>query len=193
MARYRGSRVKVIRRLGPLPGFTTKENLRNSLDNSKQISQYGFHLQEKQKLRYHYGVSEHELIKYVKQSRKKKGNTGDVLLELLEMRLDNIIFKAGLVSTISAARQLVSHGHVLINGKKVTIPSFSCSLFDKILVCKSVVNSLFFDDIRINKFSHISCENISNGINITIKNKPNIDILGFSINILLVLEYYSGK
>lgn len=195
MARYRGSRVKVIRRLGSLPGFTTKSDRRKTNENSgsRQLSQYGFHLQEKQKLRYNYGVTEHELIKYVKQARKKKGNTGTVLLELLEMRLDNIIFKAGLAPTVSAARQLISHGHVFVNNNKVTIPGFNCSVLQKIVVKKSSLKSNSDDFFSVKSSSHLSIENNSSDISIMVTNSPNIQTLGFSINILLVLEYYSGK
>ena len=195
MARYRGSRVKVIRRLGALPGFTTKFSNKVGNDNSKQLSQYGFHLQEKQKLRYNYGVTEHELIKYVKQARKRKGNTGNVLLQLLELRLDNILFRAGLVPTISAARQLISHGHVKVNNKKVTISGFNCSILDKIEIQKTKISSIFPNFINSlgNSASHLSINESANSVGITLTNEPNIYSLGFPVNILLVLEYYSGK
>lgn len=189
MARYSGSRVKIIRRLGSLPGFTTKASTKTA--NFKRLSQYGLHLQEKQKLRYNYGVSEQELIKYVQKARKKKGDTGYFLLQLLENRLDSIVYKSGLTSTIIAARQLINHGHILVNNKKVNIPGFSCSIGAKISVKKSLIRK----DIQLQNQESNWLSLVENNENFIIlkTNEPNIQALGFSLNILLVLEYYSGK
>lgn len=192
MARYRGSRVKVIRRLGLLPGFTSKSSNRPQ-NNNKQLSQYGFHLQEKQKLRYNYGISEHELIKYVKSARRKKGNTGDKLLQLLEMRLDTLLYRTGFVSTVASARQLISHGHIRVNGKKVNIPGFNCSISDKILINKNILKSLSDNSFSTLNCSHLDLNELNNDLTITVTNLPDLQVLGYSINILLVLEYYSGK
>lgn len=192
MARYRGSRVKVIRRLGLLPGFTSKSSNKPQTSN-KQLSQYGFHLQEKQKLRYNYGVSEHELIKYVKSARRKKGNTGDKLLQLLEMRLDTLLYRTGLVPTVASARQLISHGHIKVNGKKVNIPGFNCSISDKIVINKEILNFLSNNSVSTLNCSYLVLNELNNDLIITVTNLPDIQVLGYSINILLVLEYYSGK
>lgn len=191
MARYRGSRVKVIRRLGLLPGFTSKSTnrLKNDGNSLKQLSQYGFHLQEKQKIRYNYGITEHELIQYIRKAKNKKGNTGEKLLELLEMRLDTIIYRSGLVPTIMNARQLISHGHVFVNNKKVTIPGFQCLILSQINIKKNSINDLLPD----NSCNYLSVDVSQKNFVITIKNLPDIQILGFSLNVLLVLEYYSGK
>lgn len=191
MARYRGSRVKVIRRLGMLPGLTSKSTKRfiNDGSNVRQLSQYGFHLQEKQKIRYNYGISEHELVQYVKKAKNKKGNTGDKLLELLEMRLDTILYRAGIVSTIINARQLISHGHVFINNKKVTVPGLKCNLLDKISLNENFVTS----KNNIDNSNHLVVDTMNDKVLITVNNFPDTKILGFSLNILLVLEYYSGK
>ena len=130
MSRYRGPRFKKIRRLGALPGLTNKRpraesDLRNQSRSGKK-SQYCIRLEEKQKLRFHYGLTERQLIQYVRIARKAKGSTGQVLLQLLEMRLDNILFRLGMASTIPAARQLVNHRHILVNGRIVDIPSYRC-------------------------------------------------------------------
>ena len=100
MARYRGPRVKIIRRLGELPGLTTKGPNRlyppgqhGPAASRQKLSQYRVRLQEKQKLRYNYGITERQLVNYVKKSRKGKGSSGKILLSLLEMRLDNIVFR----------------------------------------------------------------------------------------------------
>nr|YP_010474339.1 ribosomal protein S4 [Corydalis benecincta]UVH68626.1 ribosomal protein S4 [Corydalis benecincta] len=129
MSRYRGPRLKKIKRLGALPGLTRKvPNLppdRQKRKNNKK-SEYRSRLEEKQKLRFHYGLTERQLLKYVRIAGKTKGSTGQVLLQLLEMRLDNIIFRLGMASTIPGARQLVNHRHILVNGCLVDIPSYRC-------------------------------------------------------------------
>lgn len=128
MARYRGGRLKVIRRLGtPLPGLTRKVPRREAAPQRgrpRKISDFGRQLIEKQKLRYHYGVSESQMRRYFRAAEARKGVTGEILLSLLERRLDNSVFRLGFAPTIPAARQLVSHGHVLVNDQRVTIPSF---------------------------------------------------------------------
>nr|YP_010473936.1 ribosomal protein S4 [Corydalis brevirostrata]UHJ17538.1 ribosomal protein S4 [Corydalis chrysosphaera]UVH68149.1 ribosomal protein S4 [Corydalis brevirostrata]DBA09151.1 TPA_asm: ribosomal protein S4 [Corydalis capnoides] len=128
MSRYRGPRLKKIKRLGALPGLTSKRLPapdRQKRKNNKK-SQYRSRLEEKQKLRFHYGLTERQLLKYVRIASKTKGSTGQVLLQLLEMRLDNIIFRLGMASTIPGARQLVNHRHILVNGCLVDIPSYRC-------------------------------------------------------------------
>jgi small subunit ribosomal protein S4 len=124
----RGGRVKVIRRFGtPLPGLTRKEPrdagtpVRRKRASKK--SDYGRRLDEKQKLRFHYGVTERQLRRAFAEARRRPGVTGHELLALLERRLDNVVFRLGLAPTIPAARQLVSHGHVRVNGRRVDIPS----------------------------------------------------------------------
>ena len=132
MSRYRGPRLRIVRRIGRLPGLTRKVSKKLNAPGqhgssfNKKLSQFNIRLREKQKLRYHYGVSERQLLNYIKKSRKKKGSSGKLLLTFLEMRLDNIIFRLGFAPTIMAAKQLINHGHILLNGKVVNIPSFSC-------------------------------------------------------------------
>ncbi|KAL5181121.1 30S ribosomal protein S4, chloroplastic [Glycine soja] len=137
MSRYRGPRFKKIRRLGSLPGLTSKRptvksELRNQSHSSKK-SQYHIRLEEKQKLHFHYGLIERKLLKYVRIVGKAKGSIGQVLLQLLEMRLDNILFWLGMAATIPQARQLVNHKHVLVNGHIVDIPSYRCKPQDIII------------------------------------------------------------
>ncbi|CBI34295.3 hypothetical protein VitviT2T_021153 [Vitis vinifera] len=130
MSCYRGPRFKKIRRLGALPGLTSKRpragsDLRNQSRSGKR-SQYRIRLEEKQKLRFHYGLTERQLLNYVHIARKAKWAIGRVLLQLLEMHLDNILFRLGMASTILGARQLVNHRHILVNGRIVDIPSYCC-------------------------------------------------------------------
>jgi small subunit ribosomal protein S4 len=93
-------------------------------------SEYLLQLQEKQKARYTYGVLERQFRKYYEQASRTKGKTGEALLQLLETRLDNVVYRAGLARTRRQARQLVGHGHFIVNGKKVNVPSFQVSKFD---------------------------------------------------------------
>ena len=133
MARYRGPRVKIVRRLGELPGLTTKVPNRTygpgqhgQASSTGKLTQFRVRLQEKQKFRYNYGISEKQLLAYVRRARRAKGPTGEVLLQMLEMRLDSTIYRLGFAPTIRAARQYVSHGLITVNGQTVNIPSYNC-------------------------------------------------------------------
>lgn len=201
MARYRGPRLRIVRRLGELPGLTTKTTTRTTAPgqhgaNAKKPSQYGIRLQEKQKLRYHYGVKESQLMQYVKQAKRTRGSTGEILLQLLEMRLDNMIFRVGMAPTISAARQLVSHGHIFVNGKKVDIASFQCKPKDTISVrprkqsqelvknnLEQKGNAMLPPHVSFNQQSMVAIVN----------NTVSRDWVGLKLNELLVVEFYSRK
>jgi small subunit ribosomal protein S4 len=129
MSRYRGPRCRIIRRLGELPGLTQKISKKTNPPGQhgalpKKPSQYRIRLQEKQKLRFHYGITENQLIRIVKKARRSVGSTGEGLLQLLEMRLDTIVYRSGFAPTLPASRQLVTHGHFLVNSKSVNIPRF---------------------------------------------------------------------
>jgi small subunit ribosomal protein S4 len=143
MSRYLGPRLRVTRRLGELPGFTSKNTKRMSppgqhgpskLNKKSSPSPYVTRLEEKQKLRFNYGVSEKQLYSYVKEAKRLKGATGLTLLKFLEMRLDNIIYRLGIALTIPSARQFITHGHALVNDKTINIPSFQCSVNDIISI-----------------------------------------------------------
>jgi small subunit ribosomal protein S4 len=107
-------------------------------------SEYLLQLQEKQKARYTYGVLERQFRRYYEQAARTKGKTGEALLQLLESRLDNVVYRAGLARTRRQARQLVSHGHFVVNGKRVNVPSFKVSKFDIIDVKPKSLNTLPF-------------------------------------------------
>lgn len=132
MSRYTGPRLKIMRALGiDLPGLARKSiadrptppGQHGLKKQSGRKSEFGLQLMEKQKLRYNYGVTETQLRRVVRDAKKQKGATGDKIVEFLERRLDNLVFRAGFAPTIPAARQLVSHGHISLNGRRVTIPS----------------------------------------------------------------------
>nr|YP_010760203.1 ribosomal protein S4 [Cuscuta haughtii]WEY30184.1 ribosomal protein S4 [Cuscuta haughtii] len=196
MSRYRGPRLKKIRRLGALPGLTNKR-LRAIQDLPNQFrSEYRIRLEEKQKLRFHYGLTEQQLINYVRIARKAKGSTGKVLLQLLEMRLDNILFRLGMASTIPAARQLVNHRHVLVNGRLVDRPSYRCKPRDIIMPKKKKKSSVLIE----NSMELFADKELAN--HLTLFSTPSkglvnkiIDTnwIGLKINELLVVEYYSRQ
>ena len=107
-------------------------------------TEYLLQLQEKQKARYTYGVLEKQFRRYYEEAHRKPGKTGEVLLQILESRLDNVVYRAGIARTRRQARQLVSHGHFLVNGKKVNIPSYRVSKFDIIDIRDKSRNMLPF-------------------------------------------------
>ena len=201
MSRYRGPRLRIIRRLGKLPGLTSKITTRNSLPgqhgtSQKKTSQYGIRLQEKQKLRYNYGINERQLIRYVRQARKIKGSTGEVLLQLLEMRLDNIVFRLGFAPTIAAARQAITHGHFFVNSQRVNIPSYQCKPNEIITIAnrqtsRTLITSLIKDTGNLNIPLHLNLDkqNLIGTVNSVI----NRQFVGIELNELLVVEYYSRK
>nr|WEV91780.1 ribosomal protein S4 [Stephanotis volubilis] len=200
MSRYRGPRLKKIRRLGALPGLTNKSpragnDLRNQSRSGKK-SQYRIRLEEKQKLRFHYGLTERQLLKYVRIAGKAKGSTGQVLLQLLEMRLDNILFRLGMASTIPAARQFVNHRHILVNGHIVDIPSYRCKPRDIITVkdeqkSKALIQKSLDSSSHRELPSHLILQpfQYKGLVNQIIDSKW----VGLKINELLVVEYYSRQ
>jgi small subunit ribosomal protein S4 len=147
MVRYRGPRIRIIRRLGLLPGLT-KKNTKNRIKTPGQHGKINFsktirsslsddykdRLFEKQKLRFNYGVTEKQLVAYYKEAKRRTGATGPLLLELLEARLDCLVYRLGFAPTIPAARQIVNHGHILVNNRLINIPSFTCQPGDIIAV-----------------------------------------------------------
>ncbi len=144
MSRFTGSSYKVSRRLG----FSTLETGRelakkpyipgqHGSKRSKKLSDYGTQLQEKQKVRFMYGLSEKQFRKVFDKAGKMKGVHGENLLVLLESRLDNLVYRLGLSTTRKGARQLVNHGHITVNGHKVDIPSYTCKVGDVIAVKES--------------------------------------------------------
>jgi small subunit ribosomal protein S4 len=204
MSRYRGPKIRIVRRLGELPGLTTKTTTRDTLPGQHRkvrgkqnnASSYAIRLQEKQKLRYHYGLSEKQLLSYVKEARRLKGSTGSVLLQLLEMRLDNIVYRLGIGNTIPASRQIVNHGHIYVNGKKVTIPSFQCLPNDLVevrdkTVSKKLANN-FLEKLGYNTlpdYLEFEKESLKGKVKRIAENTET----NLQINELLIVEYYSRR
>lgn len=141
MAKYTGPSNKLFRNYGvtDLSNRKLVSSMRQTASGQhgaarKKLSDYALHLNEKQKIRLTYLVSEKQFAKYYNKAAKSKGVTGTVLLQLLESRLDNVVFRAGFATTRKQSRQVVNHGHVLVNGKKVDIPSFLVKAGDVITV-----------------------------------------------------------
>ena len=142
MARYTGPRDKVSRRFGVALFGSTKALEKRPFPpgqhgmraGRKKKSDYGVMLAEKQKLRFQYGVLEGQFRKYYAEAARRRGITGDILLQLLELRLDNVVYRLGFSNTRAGARQLVSHGHITVNGKKTNVASFSCRPGDVVAV-----------------------------------------------------------
>ena len=141
MARFRGSIRKLSRNSGgTLDGYPKTENLRRGYPSGQhgqgrqKLSEYATQLKEKQKVRRTYGVLEKPFRRYYQSAIRKKGVTGTILLQTLESRLDNVLYRSGLVISRSHARQLIVHGHILINSRKVDIPSYQLKLNDEIAV-----------------------------------------------------------
>lgn len=202
MSRYRGPRLRIIRRIGDLPGLTSKVSKRlnppgqhGSLSKSnKKFSPFQIRLKEKQKLRYHYGITEQQLLIYVKKASSKKGVAGRILLTFLEMRLDNIVFRLGFAPTLPAARQLVSHKHILLNNKVVNIPSHTCRPKDLIkldtsLLAKKIYSA--FEDALVPQHLLLTKEKDKfEGKVLRFVHRKSISLV---ISELLIIEYYSRK
>nr|UDZ61460.1 ribosomal protein S4 [Echinodorus cordifolius]UDZ61461.1 ribosomal protein S4 [Echinodorus paniculatus]WRM53826.1 ribosomal protein S4 [Echinodorus grisebachii] len=197
MSRYRGPRFKKIRRLGALPGLTSKTEIDSkNQSRSGKRSQYCIRLEEKQKLRFHYGLTERQLLRYVHIAGKTKGSTGQVLLQLLEMRLDNILFRLGMASTIPGARQLVNHRHILVNGRIVDIPSYRCKPRDIITTkekqgSKTLVQNSIASSSHKKLPYHLTLD--SSQYKGLVKGIIDSQWVGLEINEFLVVEYYSRQ
>ena len=141
MARYTGPRVRISRRFG-LPIFGPSKYLErrnygpgvHGPKSRRKHTDYGLGLIEKQKLRYYYGLMEKQFRGVYEKALRRRGVTGEQMLQILETRLDNVVFHLGFATTRAAARQMVSHGHVTVNGKKVGIPSFALRVNDVVHV-----------------------------------------------------------
>ena len=205
MARYRGPRLKVVRRLGRLPGLTRKIAQNKNSGVRRRPSEFAVRLLEKQRLRYHYGLTEKQLINHITQARRSKGPTGNALFALLESRLDNTIFRLGIAPTIRAARQLVSHGHILVNEKRVNKPSSHCKPGDSISVRD---NSLSKE--LVNRYLSMSKPATQRKDTRNVGIPPNLSFrksdltgqiqgvtrrgwLGLRVSDLYIIEYYSRR
>nr|ARW64119.1 ribosomal protein S4 [Chondria sp. (in: red algae)] len=201
MSRYRGPRLKISRKLGDLPGLTRKKSKKafppgEHGQQSTKPSEYALRLEEKQKLRFNYGLSEKQLLKNIRSAKKVQGSTGLILLQILEMRLDNTIFRLGLAPTIPASRQLVNHGHILVNNQLISIPSYQCKPGDLIRI-KSKNSSLkvIQKNLELPGLANVPNHLEFNKDTLTARVNGVIERnwVALQLNELLVVEYYSRK
>ena len=202
MARYKGPRARICRRLD-FPAFESSKfsALRKSYppgqhgdSRRSKLSNYGVQLREKQRIKYLYGILEKQFRNYFKKAVKKNGPTGDNLLIMLESRLDNTVYRLGLASTRRAARQIVSHKHILVNNHIVNIPSYNLSSGDVIQIRdKSKKNNIFQDSMRRiqgdNPMPWLSLD--KSKLTGTFEQVPEREQISEPINEQLVVELYS--
>ncbi len=196
MAKMMGPRFKMCRRLGLNVIGHPKAMKRAGKGTSradKKLSDYGVRLLEKQRLRAYYGVLEKQFERYVKDAFKSKIQPGDALLLRLESRLDNMVYRMGFANSIRASRQMVNHGHFLVNGEKVNIPSYKLKPGDKVtLRKKSRKVELFvntFKENELNTFPYIG-KDVENFVGTYVR-EPERNELPIEINEQLIVEFYS--
>ena len=189
--------LKRCRTLGVSPaamGYSKKSNKNPGGQRRTKKSEYGLQLQEKQKVRFVYGILEKQFRSYFEKAERMPGNTGDNLLQLVERRLDNVVYRLGFAATRREARQLVNHGHFTVNGKRVDIPSALVSVNDVVAVCeKSASNNRFKkmkeDDAFVAAPKWLDRDkNTLSGKVIAMPVKEDID---FEISENLIVELYS--
>ncbi|MCC3315833.1 30S ribosomal protein S4 [Nocardia africana] len=157
-------------------------------------SEYLLQLQEKQKARFTYGVMEKQFRRYYEEANRRKGKTGDNMLQLLESRLDNVVYRAGLARTRRQARQLVSHGHFLVNNRKVNVPSFQVSQYDIIDVKEKSLPTLPFQVARETQGDRPIpgwLQVVPNRLRILVHQLPERAQIDVPLNEQLIVEYYS--
>ncbi len=208
MARYTNSKVKLSKRIGRnlfnkgARSFSAKDDYskrpyKAGMHGNKRFSrtsQFGKQLLEKQAIKFTYGVMEKQLTNVFKKAFKQTGDTGKIVLSNLERRLDNVVYKGGSANSRDQARQLVNHGHFLVNGKAVNIPSFVVSVGDVISVKESKQKKAFWQNFKLEVPNEAPTWIDSSKKNqIKIINLPLDEDLPQEINIGAVVEYYSRK
>ena len=198
MSRYTGPVYKKSRRLG----FSTLENGKDIAKrpfapgqhgtSRKKLSEYGVQLQEKQKVRFTYGLSEKQFRKTFDKAGKMAGIHGENLLKLLESRLDNVIYRMGLANTRKAARQIVNHGHIRVNGKNVNIPSYQVKAGDVISVKEGSINHPVIKASLEAKTPRAAFVNFDDKkMSGTFIRMPEREELNAEINESLIVEFYN--
>ncbi|RIQ12172.1 30S ribosomal protein S4 [Jiangella rhizosphaerae] len=200
MARYTGPLTKKSRRLGvDLIGEDKAYERRpyppgqHGRGRQKE-SEYRLQLHEKQKARYTYGVLEKQFRRYYEEANRRQGRTGDVLLQLLESRLDNVVYRAGLARTRRHARQLVVHGHFLVNGRKVNVPSYQVALHDVIDVrdkSKETTPFIIARETHGDRPVPAWLEVIPNQLRVLVHQLPTRQQIDTPVQEQLIVEFYS--
>jgi small subunit ribosomal protein S4 len=202
MARYKGPQVRISRRFGQLilgnPKYLERRGYPPGVHGPKKsrrkLSDYAVGLNEKQKLRYQYGLLERQFRRIFEKARKQRGVTGETMLQLLETRLDNVVYRIGLATTRPFARQLVNHGHIKVNGRKVSTASFNVKAGDIIDVrSKGVTQQLVTKSLESAQvrpvpdwiaFNREACR-------AQITRMPTPEDIQPIVNVQLIVEFYS--
>jgi small subunit ribosomal protein S4 len=203
MARHTGPRLRLIRRIGTeLPGLTTKTMARRpnppgqaaaSQKRSNKVSEFGVRLREKQKLRYHYGLTERGLRLVYQRAYRMPGDTGRNMLNLLESRLDNLVWRSGLTRTIPAARQLITHGHINIGERRAKSPAQLIHAGDTFAVRQRAINR---EDLRVTVNAPIlerptGLKVDLDKLAVTVEEVPSPEQCPVSVDIQKVIEYFA--
>ncbi len=203
MARYTGPRLRKVRRLGvPLVGLTRKSAQKKpyppgmgSKNRRPKFSEFKKRLQEKQKLRFNYGISEKQLRRLMIEAKNSREPTGTVLLRFLEQRLDNVVFRLNLAPTIPASRQLVSHGHIEVDGKRLDRPSYrvkpgqEVKIREKSRELEFVRDSLENPSLRLPVYLNFDSTLLQGRM----ESLPTRDDVPVQVDDQLVVEYYAQR
>lgn len=204
MSRLTGPRVKIMRALGvDLPGLSRKSiearptppGQHGSKALRKRRSDFGVKLIEKQKIRFNYGLTETQMRRLIVDARKGKAPTGESLVQLLERRFDNVVFRAGFAPTVIAARQLVTHGHFLLNGQRANIPSMRLKVGDEIAIrAKSKQIPIVVESIKAPSLTRPEWLSWDEQQSLAkIAHYPSVDDVPFVVDLQLVVEFYANR
>lgn len=197
MSRYLGPKVKLSRRCGvpiaDIPKHTGKELQLPGMHGfrGRRNTEYGVRLTEKQKMRYHYGMLEKPFRRFLDTAKKSKGNTGNTLIQLCEQRLDNVLRRLGVGRTIWAARQIVAHGHVIVDGRKTDIASYLVKP-GQTITFKEKTHKMLRDNMEQNAGHNVPNWLEWNPAQLTAKVNalPTPEDVPFEVNMNLIIEFY---
>lgn len=197
MGRYLGPKVKLSRRVGvpiaDIPKHTGKELELPGMHGyrGRRHTEYGVRLTEKQKLRYHYGVLERQFRRYMDMAKKSKGNTANSMIQILETRLDNVLRRLGVGRTIWATRQIVAHGHVLVDGVKTDVSSFLVKP-GQTITFKEKLHKVLRENMEQNAGHNVPGWLEWNPAQLTAKvlALPTPEDVPFEVNMNLIIEFY---
>jgi small subunit ribosomal protein S4 len=197
MGRYLGPKVKLSRRVGvpiaDIPKHTAKELSLPGMHGyrGRRNTEYGVRLTEKQKLRFHYGMLEKQFRKFLDIAKKSKGNTANTMMQILETRLDNVLRRLGVAKTIWAARQIVAHGHVIVDGKKTDIASYRVEP-GQVITFKEGIHKVLRDNME-----QVGSHNVPNWLEWNpaqltgrVTSLPTPEDVPFEVNMNLIIEFY---
>jgi len=197
MSRYTGPKVKLSRRVGvpiaDIPKHTGKELTIPGVHGfrGRRNTEYGVRLNEKQKLRFHYGMQEKQFRKFLTIAKRSKGNTANTMIQLLECRLDNVLRRLGVARSIWACRQLVAHGHVLVNGRKTDVASYRVEP-GMTITFKEGIHKVLRENMEQAAGHQIPnwLEFNPAQLTATVKQLPVIEDVPFEVNMNLIIEFY---